>query len=194
MATRDEQIGQNITRLRGDNSQQWVADRMRERGWKWAQATVWNLEKGERPLRLAEAEDLAEILRTEISRILESPETLGHEEVLRAFVVDVDNSFGKLALVADELLGQLGLLEHALRELPPSMGAGNYWVDAAQKSRQKTPERAVLRARAVLYALAQGIETHGKEMEDIIREYGSPEAWYAQLSESEANRGEHPEA
>lgn len=43
-------------------SQQALADRMRERGWKWSQATVWAVEKGERPLRLAEAMDLAQIL------------------------------------------------------------------------------------------------------------------------------------
>lgn len=38
---------------------------MRTRGWKWSQATVWAVEKGERPLRLAEAEDLVSILRQE---------------------------------------------------------------------------------------------------------------------------------
>jgi hypothetical protein len=35
---------------------------MRERGWKWSQATVWSVERGDRPLRLAEAEDLAGVL------------------------------------------------------------------------------------------------------------------------------------
>lgn len=35
---------------------------MRERGHRWSQATVWNVERGERPLRLSEANSLAEIL------------------------------------------------------------------------------------------------------------------------------------
>lgn len=35
---------------------------MKDLGWKWSQATVWSIEKGERPLRVAEAQDLIEIL------------------------------------------------------------------------------------------------------------------------------------
>lgn len=35
---------------------------MRQRGHRWSQATVWAVEKGERQLRLTEAEDLGEIL------------------------------------------------------------------------------------------------------------------------------------
>ena len=59
----DQRIGQNLARLRGSLSQKDLADLMRERGWKWSQATVWSVERGDRPLRLAEAEDLARILR-----------------------------------------------------------------------------------------------------------------------------------
>jgi CRISPR/Cas system-associated exonuclease Cas4 (RecB family) len=60
----DRQIGRTMAILRGDKTQQAVADEMRMRGWRWSQATVWSVEKGERPLRLAEAEDLAEVLGT----------------------------------------------------------------------------------------------------------------------------------
>ena len=35
---------------------------MAERGHKWSQATVWAVESGKRPMRMAEAIDLAEIL------------------------------------------------------------------------------------------------------------------------------------
>lgn len=66
MSQTDENIGAALTRLRGEKSQQWVADRMRNRGWKWTQTTVWNVERGERPLRLAEAKDLGEILETDV--------------------------------------------------------------------------------------------------------------------------------
>jgi hypothetical protein len=61
----DKQIGQNLIRLRGGRSQQDVADEMRELGWRWSQATVWSVEKGERPLRLSEAGDLASVLHVE---------------------------------------------------------------------------------------------------------------------------------
>lgn len=58
MIPTDEQIGRNVQKLRGEMSQTALADLMRERGFKWSQATVWAVEKGERPLRLAEAEAL----------------------------------------------------------------------------------------------------------------------------------------
>lgn len=62
MSITDEQIGKNLSRLRGEMSQADLADKMRERGYKWSQATVWAVEKGERPLRLTEAQDVANIL------------------------------------------------------------------------------------------------------------------------------------
>jgi|SRR5450631_1170140 len=60
----DRQIGRTMAILRGDKTQQAVADEMRRRGWRWSQATVWSVEKGDRALRLAEAEDLAAVLDT----------------------------------------------------------------------------------------------------------------------------------
>ena len=57
---------------------------MRERGWRWAQATVWNVEKGERPLRLAEAEDLASILGVGLYAFTASEPALAFSEKLRA--------------------------------------------------------------------------------------------------------------
>lgn len=62
MTAKDEQIGRNLMHLRGDRPQTEIAEAMRERGYKWSQATVWAVEKGERPLRLTEADDLSRIL------------------------------------------------------------------------------------------------------------------------------------
>jgi transcriptional regulator with XRE-family HTH domain len=59
----DALIGKNLARLRGDLSQADLAKAMKEHGFKWSQATVWAIEKGDRPLRLAEAQHLAEILK-----------------------------------------------------------------------------------------------------------------------------------
>lgn len=62
MSEKDELIGKNLAELRGEISQADIAKAMRERGYKWSQATVWAVERGERPLRLAEADDLRVIL------------------------------------------------------------------------------------------------------------------------------------
>jgi hypothetical protein len=73
VTVRDVLTGGNLAEIRDDRSQQWVADAMRERGWKWSQATVWSVEKGERPLKLWEAEDLADILEVSVSRLTAMP-------------------------------------------------------------------------------------------------------------------------
>lgn len=45
---------------------------MRDMGWKWSQATVWSVESGKRPLRLAEAQDVASILEVPLDRLTSS--------------------------------------------------------------------------------------------------------------------------
>lgn len=69
----DREIGATIARLRGGRSQQWLANEMRtlREQWRWSQATVWALEKGERPLRLAEARDLATVLGVSVESLLD---------------------------------------------------------------------------------------------------------------------------
>lgn len=66
MTTSDKQIGENLAQMRGDMTQKDLASAMRERGWKWSQATVWSVEKGDRPLRLSEAQDVAAILNSDL--------------------------------------------------------------------------------------------------------------------------------
>lgn len=73
MVNKDELIGQNVIRLRGEMTQQALADAMRTRGYKWSQATVWSVEKGERPLRLSEASDVAKVLHTSVDHLLAMP-------------------------------------------------------------------------------------------------------------------------
>jgi transcriptional regulator with XRE-family HTH domain len=75
MPVSDELIGRNLARMRGDMSQKELAARMKERGWKWSQATVWAIEKGERPLRLAESEDIKAVLGTLWSLTMEDADT-----------------------------------------------------------------------------------------------------------------------
>ncbi|MFB2596588.1 helix-turn-helix domain-containing protein [Herbiconiux sp. P17] len=73
MTIRDSDIGQNLLTLRGARTQKEIADRMRELGWKWSQATVWAIEKGERSVKLAEAHDLAELLDVDVSDLMLDP-------------------------------------------------------------------------------------------------------------------------
>lgn len=61
----EEQIGADVAtaRERAGLSQKELAAAMTDRGFKWAQATVSQIEKGERPLRLTESDHLSELIR-----------------------------------------------------------------------------------------------------------------------------------
>src|SRR5688572_30629402 len=82
----DETIGANIQRFRGSISQKEMAARMRDAGWKWSQATVWSVEKGERPLRLAEAVDLGDILQVPFVALLLSDRGNAVDRAMNDFV------------------------------------------------------------------------------------------------------------
>lgn len=79
----DHDIGRNVARLRAGLSQQSLADKMRERGWKWSQATVWAVEKGDRPLRFAEAVDLARVLGKSLGELVQDEAAAAFHEGLR---------------------------------------------------------------------------------------------------------------
>ncbi len=89
----DQRIGAAVVALRGDKTQQAVAASMRERGWKWSQATVWSVEKGDRPLRLAEASDLAGVFGCAILMLLQPPETLSAVVMLEQATFRVRKDF-----------------------------------------------------------------------------------------------------
>ncbi|WP_396646192.1 helix-turn-helix transcriptional regulator [Microbacterium sp.] len=92
--TRDQLIGQNIASMRGELSQQALADAMRAQGFDWAQATVWSVEKGKRPVRLAEAEAVARILRVTVEDLLRVP--------AMARIIDLDNRLTGVEIRLDE--------------------------------------------------------------------------------------------
>lgn len=84
----DRTIGENVVTLRGEMSQKALADAMRERGHKWSQSTVWSVEKGDRPLKLAEAEDLARVLQSGVDRLTRPPKEVTLGRILqRRFVL-----------------------------------------------------------------------------------------------------------
>lgn len=79
----DIKIGQNIRQLRGGRSQDEIAEHMREHGYRWVQSTVWNVEKGERPVRAAELKILADYFGVPPESLWEDPEANQVTEQLR---------------------------------------------------------------------------------------------------------------
>jgi transcriptional regulator with XRE-family HTH domain len=69
--TADERLGRNVRLLRerAAVSQRQLAEAMAERGHSWHQQTVGRVEDGARPVRFAEAEDLAAILGAPLDRL-----------------------------------------------------------------------------------------------------------------------------
>lgn len=80
---RDKLIGQNVTAFRRERTQKAIAEAMRASGHKWSQATVWSVEQGERPLKLAEALDLAQVLYCQLDDLTRAPRTVELELWLR---------------------------------------------------------------------------------------------------------------
>ncbi|OJU43626.1 MAG: hypothetical protein BGN98_10445 [Microbacterium sp. 69-7] len=83
MNDHDELIGRNLARLRLDVSQTELATKMRALGHKWTQPTVVSIEKGERPLRMSEALDVASVLGVDLYDLVKYPAALDffHQQV-----------------------------------------------------------------------------------------------------------------
>lgn len=97
----DARIGANLAQLRGGTSQTALAAAMKARGWKWTQPTVAAVEKGERALKLAEAEDLVAILNlTDLEELTTRP----LEAIWWARLNALDVATGGLELAATEFL------------------------------------------------------------------------------------------
>lgn len=89
VVSRDERIGRNLAALRNGTSQAALAALMRDEGWKWSQPTVAAIEKGERGLKLAEAETLVSILGLQhMEELLERPK----DDVIKAAVGRIERS------------------------------------------------------------------------------------------------------
>lgn len=64
-------------------TQQDLADQMRDRHWPWTQQMVAKMEKGARPVRFAEARDMAQVFRVSPQELLSNPLESAVEEVRR---------------------------------------------------------------------------------------------------------------
>lgn len=140
----DELIGENIARYRGDLPQKELADKMRDQGFKWSQATVWSTEKGDRPVRVTELLSLASILNKpydaffmaggDSSLLQESESLVASHQAVRSYLKTSVRSWyvQKLALrhgyerLSDTDVSHLP--EHALKEFRDNLALLKYYV------------------------------------------------------------------
>lgn len=103
MEDMDKVIGRNLSMLRGEISQEELANRMRDAGHSWTKMTVYNIERGERQLRLAEAVDVLSCLgrnpATDIGKLL------------------VDNSTAQVVDLCGKLLNKGNTIIRAMSDL-----------------------------------------------------------------------------
>lgn len=65
MAEINRDIGANLAKMRGRTTQDQLARMMQQRGYSWTKMTVYNIERGERPIRLNEAVDVLKCLNVD---------------------------------------------------------------------------------------------------------------------------------
>ncbi|WP_103662791.1 helix-turn-helix domain-containing protein [Microbacterium sp. CJ77] len=108
----DTHIGANLSQLRGAMTQKDLAERMRQLGHKWSQATVWSVEKGERPLRLTEALSLVGVLNTQISVLVADPNAVAVNR--RAELERLQTEIERLTFESEKKRSASQGLEHEL--------------------------------------------------------------------------------
>lgn len=126
-AAKERAVGANVLALRdlAGVSQQALAQRMRDMGHKWSQATVWAVEKGERALRFSEAQDLVRALDEPLwklelpTRALQAASQAGRVQaraaaVVRAVFDFIDEQEGLRALVGDDDMSSYGDIAYGL--------------------------------------------------------------------------------
>jgi hypothetical protein len=148
----DRRTGTAILAARGTTTQQAVANAMRDRGHKWSQSTVWSVEAGERPLKFAEANDLAQILGITINDLSSDPIELEatllsrrHADAYRT-VVDAAVALFDLKDEIEALIERVDRVDTELGE--PTLAALRRMADepvegaisAAQRERTEHPE------------------------------------------------------
>lgn len=85
----DEQVGMNLRSFRGGMKQADLSAKMRERGHKWSQNTVYQVEAGDRPVRLSEARDLSDILNFPLEELFATPKDSELEKVADAQIEEL---------------------------------------------------------------------------------------------------------
>jgi len=149
-------FAQNLKALRDDRklSQEALAERMAERGFKWHQATVYKVEQGGRQIQLGEARTVAEILGIPLDAMTEGTENivaLGH---LRDDIHEferVSARFLQIYRLYEEVRLRL------LAKLDEDVGVWNYQPAVVEMldKRELEQAREVARVDAVNYLRSQ---------------------------------------
>ena len=110
----DAQVGHNVQVLRETLglTQTTLAESMTAAGHTWHQQTVVKVEKGARPLRLAEAVQLAAVLRVDLA-LLHSPEGLLEATALvRQYINAYEHHRDRLLAAVDDAYAAQACLTH----------------------------------------------------------------------------------
>ena len=122
MSDTDARIGKRLATLRGDMSQAALAAAMAERGHKWSQATVWSVEQGKRPIRLAEADDVASICGFDIQALVVR-DALGERlSEVPSFIAATSHATRQFREACKELLGMRHVVVDLLERIADEFG------------------------------------------------------------------------
>jgi len=151
-------FAQNLKALRDDRklSQEALAERMAERGFKWHQATVYKVEQGGRQIQLGEARAVAEILGVPLDAMTEGTENivaLGH---LRDDILELERvslRFRHIYRLYEEL--RLRLLAKLDEDVDPWIGNYQAAVVEMLDKRELEAARNAARVEAVDYLRGQ---------------------------------------
>lgn len=100
----DSQVGRNVQRYRANVfSQTELAKLMRDRGWKWTQPTVVAVENGERPLKIGEVMDIAELLNRHVTDLLANSDIAAEVLELARSAVNADANLRAAMETYDEI-------------------------------------------------------------------------------------------
>jgi len=174
----DQQVGQVVASLRGDMSQQAVADKMRDAGFAWSQATVWSVESGKRPLKLSEARQLSQLFRTSLASFFEPPVDVRKRNNMSQFNERCLRAYHDAVTAMTTFIEAREQLEHARKHSAkddPNVyslldGRSNL-LDQVDDTLKKTPELVLRRGR---YEVESNKKGEDQAME-IMAEYGSIE-------------------
>lgn len=156
-------IGENVVTLRGEMSQKALGDAMRERGHKWSQATVWAVEKGDRPLKLTEAKDLCDVLGVNMAFLLNPPLDVSYWRVVRQLADRLWEAQSTLLEAAWAWEGRRLDLRDAIA------GAKSLGYEDIESATQLAPPEQSKAIEQVEIALHRAAEEHETRLADLER-------------------------
>lgn len=154
MVDEDGLLGMRVASLRGQRSQKAIADDMRLRGWKWSQATMWAIERGDRSVKLFEARDLAAVLGVGIQDLFRDPEVLRVEDEIKELVRTVSHDYATATTNLMDLFASQDMLRERITD--PGLKEDDRFVQddrfrqilqLAKDASRFTPDRALKKAR-----------------------------------------------